>query len=213
VPQFRDVTSEVGLPESVPQKCPHVEIQDFDNDGWPDLYFSAGWRDGDGTVTPLIFRHQGLENGVPRFEAPRDMEPPMVYYASAPSCDYDGDGRLDLFLVNWFAGDHCHLLHNETPSGHWLDVTVRGHTFNRMGIGSRVQVYESGRAGDPDGLLGVQEINVGTGYASGHVAVTHFGLGDAETVDVVVRFPTGETRLVDDIAVDQRLTVPERVVD
>lgn len=213
VPRFRDATSEVGLPESVPQKCPHVEIQDFDNDGWPDLYFSAAWRDADGAVTPLIFRHLGLQNGVPRFAPPREIGSPMVYYASAPSCDYDGDGRMDLFLVNWFADDHCHLLRNEATSGHWLDVTVEGHTFNRMGIGSRVHVYESGRAGDPDGLLGMQELNIGTGYASGHVAVAHFGLGEVDAVDVVVRFPTGATRVVDDIAVDQRLHVPERLED
>ena len=61
VPRFRDVTKEVGLGDIVPVRCPHVEIQDFDNDGWPDIYISAAWLDDDGKVTPLIYRNQGVE--------------------------------------------------------------------------------------------------------------------------------------------------------
>ncbi|MBX6312149.1 MAG: VCBS repeat-containing protein [Isosphaeraceae bacterium] len=102
IPQFRDVTKAVGLGDSVPAKCPHVEIQDFDNDGLPDLYTSAAWRDRDGRVTPLIYRNLGTRDGLPRFAPPRPIAAPMVYYPAGPSGDYDGDGRLDLFLINWF---------------------------------------------------------------------------------------------------------------
>ena len=67
VPRFRDVTAKVGLPSEVPTRCPHVEIQDFDDDGWMDVYFSAGWLDDDGRVTPLVFRNQGRQaGGLPR---------------------------------------------------------------------------------------------------------------------------------------------------
>jgi len=37
LPQFREITREAGLADIVPARCPHVEIQDFDNDGWPDI--------------------------------------------------------------------------------------------------------------------------------------------------------------------------------
>src|SRR5439155_13984314 len=91
IPQFRDVTREVGLGDVVPVKCPHVEIQDFDNDGWPDIYVSAAWLDADGKVTPLIYRNQGLQkDGVPLFIAPKPIQAPMVYYPAGPSADYDG---------------------------------------------------------------------------------------------------------------------------
>ena len=39
IPRFEDVTEKVGL-KPLPMKAPHVELQDFDNDGWPDLYTS-----------------------------------------------------------------------------------------------------------------------------------------------------------------------------
>ena len=59
VPQFREITREAGLADIVPARCPHVEIQDFDNDGWPDIYLSAAWLEA-GQVTPLIYRHTGV---------------------------------------------------------------------------------------------------------------------------------------------------------
>src|SRR5581483_9564013 len=46
IPSFRDVTEAAAL---IPlgMKGPHVEIQDFDNDGWPDISVSiVKFRDG-----------------------------------------------------------------------------------------------------------------------------------------------------------------------
>jgi hypothetical protein len=201
VPQFRDVTKESGLPDIIPTKTPHVEFQDFDNDGWPDLYVSAAWVEN-GKVTPLIFRHAGLKDGIPQFEPNRPIQGPMVYFPAGPSGDYDNDGRLDLFLVNWFAGRRSTLLHNESPKRHWLDVQVVGRTMNRMGIGAQVRVSAGGK------LIGFQEISTGYGYASGQRAYAHFGLGDEKSVSVEVRLPNGR-KVVKDIDADRLLTVEE----
>jgi hypothetical protein len=190
VPRFREVTKEAGLGDIVPTKCPHVEFQDFDNDGWPDLYVSAGWLEK-GKFTPLIYRHQGLEDGVPHFAPPRPVKGEMVYFPAGPSGDYDRDGRVDLFLINWFKGNHSRLMHNESRKKRWLDVRVVGKRMNRMGVGARVCVYRAGRAGVAEGLLGCREVSTGYGYASGQPAVCHFGLDRAETVDVEVHFPGG----------------------
>jgi hypothetical protein len=191
VPQFRDVTAEAGLGDTVPVRCPHVEVQDFDNDGWPDIYTSAAYLD-DGKVTPLIYRHTGVRDGLPRFEPPRPVKECNAYYPAGPSCDYDIDGRIDLFLINWFQNNHSRLLRNTSPAKAWLDVRVTGKTVNRMGVGSKVWVYTAGKLGKPDGLLGHQEIAVGYGYASGQLPVAHFGLGDSATVDVRVVLPGGK---------------------
>jgi hypothetical protein len=208
-PQFRDRTKEVGLAETVPVRCPHVEVQDFDNDGRMDIYISAGWLDKDGTFTPLIFRNVGAKGRLPQFVPPRRIEAPMAYYPAGPSGDFNNDGRLDLFLVNWFSENHSRLLQNNSKTGHWLDVQAIGRTTNRMGIGSKIHVYRTGGIGDNDALLGVQEVAIGYGYASGQASVCHFGLGGETTVDVDVVFPNGERRREVGVKVDQRLVIRE----
>lgn len=207
-PRFREITREAGLGDVVPVKCPHVEIQDFDNDGRPDIYVSAAWRDGD-RVTPLIYRHTGAPGGIPRFEPLRRVCAPMFYYPAGPSADFDNDGRLDLFLVNWFAGNHSLLLRNESAPRRWLQVRVVGRKMNRMGIGAQIRVFEAGRMGEPAGLLGFREIATGYGYASGQPATAHFGLGDAATVDVQARLPDGTIVSRPGVKADQVLTVEE----
>jgi hypothetical protein len=209
------VTEKVGL---VPlgMKSPHVEIQDFDNDGWPDIYFSTV-KFKDGKPYPVIFRHQGIKDGLPRFRddawAVNDFptaedraikrsgqmfdkvikEKKVIYMAPGPSGDYDNDGRLDLFLPNWWVESRSLLLRNETPGGNWLRVQVEGTKgVNRMGIGARVNVYAEGKLGQAAGLLGCRDIAVGYGYASGQPAYAHFGLGKAEKVDVEVILPHGK---------------------
>lgn len=166
--KFREVTKEAGLGDVVPTKCPHVEIQDFDNDGWPDIFISAAWMDGE-KVVPLIYRNLGGA----KFEPTRPIKGPMVYFPAGPTADYDGDGRVDILLVNWFAGRRTTLLRNESPMRRWLDV--------RAPIGSKVRIGEQ-----------LRELYIGQGYASGQPAVCHFGLGDAVEVDVEITLPGGK---------------------
>ena len=86
-----------------------------------------------------------MRAGLPRFVPPRKIDGPMVYFPAGPSGDYDNDGRVDLFLINWFSENHSRLLHNESPRRHWLKVKGTGNSFNRMGIGSQIRVYRAGQ--------------------------------------------------------------------
>jgi len=207
VPAFRDITERCGMPAELPQKAPHVEVRDFDNDGWPDIYLSAAWLDGDGRVEPVILRHLGLEDGEPRFALGRDASPDMVYYPAGPAADFDRDGRVDLCLVNWFADNHSRLLRNTSKAGNWLVVTAEGTRSNRMGIGARVRVSADGK------LLYAGEITTGFGYASGQEAEAHIGLGEREAVDVEVMFPGGERVRKTGVKANQRLLVREPAQD
>jgi hypothetical protein len=128
----------------------------------------------------------------------------MVYYPAGPSGDFDNDGRLDLFLINWFQGNHCRLLHNDSTPRNWLQVEVMGKDkLNRMGIGAQVNVYAAGTKN----LLGFQEISTGYGYASGQPAYAHFGLGEHKRVDVEINLPDTKTLRRANVAAGQRLKV------
>lgn len=231
LPRFEDVTERTGL-VPLPMKCPHVEVQDFDNDGLPDIYTSIV-KFADGRPHPVIFKNLGIEHGLPRFRegalavndfpteedrriagsgeffAKMEREHKIVYTAPGPSGDFDRDGRLDLFLPNWWVAQRSLLLRNETPGGRWLDVAVAGGgDVNRDGIGSLVRVYRPGGMGDPHALFGVREIAVGYGYASGQEAVAHFGLGELEECDLAVDLPFGRGRIeLRGVQANQRLTV------
>ena len=218
VPTYEDMTAKVGL-TPLGMKAPHVEIQDFDNDGWPDVYASTVKFAG-GKPYPVIFRHQGIKDGLPRFRddawAVNDYptaedraikrsgpqfekvirERKIIYMAPGPSGDFDNDGKLDLFLPNWWTESRSLLLKNETPGGNWLRVTVEGSDgVNRMGIGAKVKVYAAGKLGEAYALLGCRDIATGYGYASGQPAYAHFGLGKEETADVEVILPHGKGTL------------------
>ena len=201
--ELREITADLGL-TPLPQKAPHPEIQDFDNDGKPDLYWSAWFAEGD-RREPFLCRRLGLRDGLPEFLIPKtsDIQPVlrdgtvqniapesgrgMVYYVNSPAVDYDRDGDLD-FLVGIWPDEPSRLMRNETQAGNWLEVQVTGRRMNRMGIGARVSVYRPGTQ-VAAGLAGMQEITVNGGYACSRVAIAHFGLGEQGTCDVVVRFP------------------------
>ena len=129
--------------------------------------------------------------------------------APGPSGDFDNDGKLDMFLPSWWPEAPSLLLRNETPGGNWLQVRVRGPAgVNRMGVGSRINVYPAGMLGKAEALLACREIATGYGYASGQPAVAHFGLGKEGRVDVEVLLPHGKGKVVrEGVRANQRLTI------
>jgi enediyne biosynthesis protein E4 len=181
----------------------------------------------------VIFRNLGSENGQPRFQefalqvndfptdADKDVrrtgdffdkmirERRILYAAPGPTADYDNDGRLDMFLANWWIESPSLLLRNETQGGNWLQVHVIGtEPVNRMAVGARIQVYSAGNSGRPEGLLVSREIGVGFGYASGQPSIAHFGLGAVDKVDIHVVLPHGNGQLTRKaVAANQRITL------
>ena len=200
--QFEEVTEAAGL-IGLPTKGPHVELNDIDNDGWPDLVTTASAGDG---TRPAVFRHTGLNGDIPTFSTPEGLGSPQ-YWVAGPTTDIDRDGRLDIFLVEFDPSLPSLMLRNETASGHWLEVSMGDESG--YGIGWRVEVYETGGVGDPASLLGAREITTTQGYSSGVAPVAHFGLGESERVDVRLVAPGDSDPVVlSDVAANQRLGYP-----
>lgn len=175
IPEYREVTQESGL-VGLPTKAPHVDIADLDADGWPDIVTSASAEDGS---TPAIFRHTGLDDDVPRFEAPEGLGNAQYWVAGA-TFDADHDGVLDIFSVEWEPRLPSKLFRVTGGGGHWLGVTARP--------GSLVEVHSPTEPGSDTGeLVGVLPVTASTGYGSGSSATTWFGLGDLEQAVVSVR--------------------------
>lgn len=210
---WKDITEAAGL-TALCIKQPHVEIQDFNNDGKMDIWNGAIMKAKQGgQMMPYVQYNQGLAAaGVPKFLPPPGLSDPKTfegytpdhqaminpkYAAASPTADYDNDGRLDIFAADWATppvNNHSFLFHNVTePVGEWITVKVdQGQgAKNRFGIGAKVSVYKAGQAGDAKALLGDALIEINNGYCSGRPATAHFGVPGQDKVDVVVQLPNG----------------------
>jgi hypothetical protein len=116
--------------------------------------------------------------------------------------DYDNDGDLDA-VVNNLDGPPT-LLRNEGGNQNpWLLVDVRGSTGDRSAIGARVQATSGGRTQ-------VREVRSSGSYLSASDLRQHFGFGANEALDrLSVRWPSGRTLSLDDVALNQILVIEE----
>ncbi|HEX2163478.1 MAG TPA: CRTAC1 family protein, partial [Thermoanaerobaculia bacterium] len=116
--------------------------------------------------------------------------------------DFDGDGRLDLFVAN--AGAEPHLFRNVHPTpGGWLDLDLVGTRSNRQAIGARVAVTAGGR-------IRWSFVDGGNGFAAQSSRRLHFGLGDAERVErVEVIWPSGLRQGFAGLAAGRRVRIVE----
>ena len=144
-----------GLP-AFETKPSHVEVVDFDNDGWPDILTTASAGDGE---YPAVLRN--LEGD--GFSEPEGLGDPR-YWVTGATGDFDHDGRVDVFVVAIDPSEPSLLLRNTGPSGHWLAVSSR--------IGESMELNG-----------GYFEVVGSTGYAGGAAPIMHIGLGEATDVD------------------------------
>ncbi len=186
-------------------------LVDFDNDGDRDLFVACGHiQDNieryDDTSTyhtkNVLLMNAGNEKFVNISDAAGDGLAVKLSSRGAAFDDLDGDGDVDAVILN--SRREPTVLRNDSPGkNHWIQIRLRGTKTNRDGVGARVKVV----AGD---LTQVDEIHSGRGYQSDFGLRLYFGLGRRRRVDrIEVRWIGGEVDVVENVEVDQVLTIVE----
>ena len=187
-----------------------VALYDFDNDGWKDMFVSAGHVEAhDRMAQPVnhwntVFRNLGGRgNWQALTEDAGFNEAPKKRHRGCAFADLDGDGRVD--VVTTALGADAEIWMNRTNnSGHWLEIALVGTKSNRDGIGARIKVVSK--------TIGAQynHRTTSTGYASSSDGPVHFGLGlDATADSIEIHWPSGLVQELKNVKADRILRITE----
>jgi enediyne biosynthesis protein E4 len=177
-----------------------VGLEDFDNDGWKDLFVAQGHvLDNVEHIDPSLhylelplvaMNHDG------RFERVDSGSPAPVAGRGAAFGDLNNDGWEDVVMTS--LGGHPQVLLNRGGNAHWLVISLRGTRSNRDGFGARVQVNGQTRYATSAGS-----------YLSASDKRLHFGLGATQKAKVEVVWPSGIHQTLNDVRADQFLEIRE----
>jgi hypothetical protein len=177
-----------------------VGLEDFDNDGWKDVFIVQGHvfdnvQSYDSSLSyrePPLFalnRKGHFEKGDPGSNLP-------VAGRGAAFGDLNNDGWIDVITTS--LGERPQFFLNRGGKSHWLTITLRGKRSNRDGYGARVQVNGQVRFATASGS-----------YLSSNDKRLHFGLGTASNCDIEIRWPSGIHQKLQGIKADQFITIEE----
>src|SRR5581483_4148638 len=201
---FDDVTTAAGLGRNTRYVGWGCGFFDFDNDGWKDLLLVNGH------VFPEVDR---LDAGV-RYKNPIILYRNMAGHGfedvsdrggtglrelhsarGAAFADIDNDGAMEI-LINNQNEPPTLLKQAPRPSGHWLILNLEGVKSNRSALGARVRLVAGGRSQ-------MDEVRSGGSYLSQNDLRLHFGLGAANSADLVeIQWPDGATQRLNHLAAD-----------
>lgn len=198
----------LGEPNFEPKVSWGVAFEDFDLDGWADIFSvntqfenSFYWNQGDKTFAfsrdaiPVEPEGTSAQFGLAWADFDNDGDVDVITGGLSGETE-DGDGKRE--------GPSYFLYRNDQTTGnHWLQLDLKGTALHPVAIGARVQVL----AGGTEQLI---ELTGGTSYASSGWRVETIGLGTATAVDrLTVTWPGGAVEVLHDLAVDQRLVLIE----
>jgi hypothetical protein len=186
-------------------------IDDFDNDGYKDLFSANSHVSANADIDPqqqylqanAVFRNLG--NGTfadVSAQAGAAMEGRAAHRGCAFG-DLNNDGRTDVVVSA--IGSPAELLYNtSTDKNHWISIQAVGVKSNRDGIGTRIKV--TGESGQ----VQYNHVTTAGSYASSSDKRVHFGLGaDASIREIELRWPSGTVQTLRNVKADQILKIVE----
>jgi enediyne biosynthesis protein E4 len=203
-----------------------VVALDVDADGWMDIAYNGnacaapmaiiGSEDQGAGPGGLLINEQGTgfvdriwEAEIPNISADGQYEDGR----SVAVGDLNNDGYPDLVFANRGHNPsdtnpleqrvgNAKVWLSEPRDNHWLQIELQGTSSNREGIGAKVVVTTEQR-------VYTQWMRSGGKLGSSNQSMLHFGLADAEQVDVVVFFPSGVSVTKNELSYNQKYTIIE----
>jgi hypothetical protein len=210
--QFQDVTVPTGAGTGsfalVRWGCGLV---DFDNDGVPEIFTSAGHLQDSveqyDRTTTYKERSLLLQQRSGRFvDVTAGSGAIMATVESSRGAvfgDLNNDGKIDIVMLN--ARTRPTLMMNETATtNHWVLLKLIGVKSNRSAVGAVARLTAGGR-------IQVDEVRAGRGYQSAEDLRLHFGLGSTPVIErLEVRWPSQATNVWTNLAADRVIELREK---
>jgi enediyne biosynthesis protein E4 len=207
---FEDVTIRAGLGVETRYVSWGAAMVDLDNDGDPDLFWVTG------SVYPEVEKKlPQYPNRTPRVvfrnlgnstfeELLSEAGPGVAAIHSSRGCavgDFDNDGDMDIAIIN--LNELPSLLRNDMKGDNrWIKTKLVGVKSNRSAVGAQVVARYGGK-------FQTQEVLAQSGFLSASDKRLHFGLGQVDTVDLEVRWPSGIQQTFAGVKANQLVTIDE----
>ncbi|HEX9191758.1 MAG TPA: CRTAC1 family protein, partial [Candidatus Deferrimicrobiaceae bacterium] len=181
---FKDISKESGTDNDGWGKGP--AFGDTDHDGLVDLY------EGDCKFSNQFYHNNGNCTFTDIVNKYPFMKLETIRSKGAAFVDFDNDGDLDLYVVNWEVANSFYR--NDQNDRNWIKVRAVGTTFGnpsvkyrstRDAVGAKVRVFQGGK------LVGYREVMAANGFCSNPPLEVHFGVDAKYLYDVEVTFPSG----------------------
>jgi enediyne biosynthesis protein E4 len=179
----------------------HVEFGDVNNDGLDDVFIAKGNVDqmpGAAMSDPnnlLVQNPDGSfsENGETAGIAG------MASSRGGAVIDLNLDGLLDIVVVN--RNEPVEIYENiTTTADRWLLLDIKQSGQNINAVGSWIEIRSGSKVWS-------REITVGGGHASGSSVLSHFGLGDADQIELRIIWPDNTASTWETVTTNQILQI------